>query len=80
MVIGTSMLDLIETMFPRYGIQNLRYDGKMNREAREAVLARFRKPGGPKVILIRYGHPSPCLVIWYLHLIGKLVRNVAVLG
>ncbi|KAK7677163.1 hypothetical protein QCA50_019872 [Cerrena zonata] len=48
----TSMLDLIETLFARYGIQSLRYDGKMTREAREAVLARFRKPGGPKVILI----------------------------
>ena len=47
------MLDLIETLFARYGIQSLRYDGKMNREAREAVIARFRKPGGPKVILIR---------------------------
>ncbi len=48
------MLDLVEILFSRHGIQNLRYDGKMNREAREAVLARFRKPGGPKVILIRY--------------------------
>ena len=47
------MLDLVETIFSRYGIQNLRYDGKMNREAREAVLSRFRKPGGPRVILIR---------------------------
>lgn len=50
---GTSMLDLIETLFARYGIQSLRYDGKMTREAREVVIARFRKPGGPKVILIR---------------------------
>ncbi|KAH8102694.1 SNF2 family DNA-dependent ATPase [Cristinia sonorae] len=48
----TSMLDLVETIFARYGIQSLRYDGKMNREAREAVLARFRKSGGPRVILI----------------------------
>lgn len=48
------MLDLVETIFSRYGIQSLRYDGKMNREAREAVLARFRKAGGPRVILIRF--------------------------
>jgi hypothetical protein len=27
----------------------------MNREARDATLATFKKPGGPKVILIRYG-------------------------
>lgn len=51
---GTTMLDLIETLFARYGIQSLRYDGKMNREAREAVISRFKKPGGPKVILIRF--------------------------
>lgn len=50
--VGTSMLDLIESLFVRYGIQSLRYDGSMGREAREAVLSRFRKPGGPKVILI----------------------------
>ena len=47
------MLDLVEILFSRHGIQNLRYDGKMNHEVREAVLARFRKSGGPKVILIR---------------------------
>ncbi|PCH42875.1 hypothetical protein WOLCODRAFT_102715 [Wolfiporia cocos MD-104 SS10] len=48
----TSMLDLIETLFARHGIRSLRYDGKMHREAREAVLIQFRKAGGPKVILI----------------------------
>ena len=46
------MLDLLETLLPRYGIQNLRYDGKMRSEAREAALAAFRRTGGPKVILI----------------------------
>lgn len=48
------MLDLIEMLFGRYGIQNLRYDGKMSREAREKSLGIFKKMGGPKVILIRY--------------------------
>ncbi|KAH9017389.1 SNF2 family DNA-dependent ATPase [Lactarius pseudohatsudake] len=48
----TSMLDLIETLLARNGIQNLRYDGKMRTEAREAALAGFRRMGGPKVILI----------------------------
>ncbi|EMD32811.1 hypothetical protein CERSUDRAFT_143402 [Gelatoporia subvermispora B] len=48
----TSMLDLLEMMFPRYGIRNLRYDGSMDRVARETVLKQFRKTGGPKVILI----------------------------
>ncbi|KAI0085988.1 SNF2 family N-terminal domain-containing protein [Irpex rosettiformis] len=48
----TSMLDLVEMLFARYGIQSLRYDGTMDRAAREAVLARYRQPGGPRVILI----------------------------
>jgi SNF2 family DNA or RNA helicase len=48
----TSMLDLLETLLARHGIQNLRYDGKMRSEAREAALAAFRRTGGPKVILI----------------------------
>jgi hypothetical protein len=47
------MLDLVEILFSRYGIQNLRYDGKMDRAARDTTLATFKKSGGPKVILIR---------------------------
>ncbi|KAF5383948.1 hypothetical protein D9757_007371 [Collybiopsis confluens] len=50
--IWTSMLDLIEVVFSRYGIQNLRYDGQMNRSQRDRTLALFKKPDGPKVILI----------------------------
>ena len=49
---GTSMLDLVETLLVRYGIQFLRYDGKMRTEAREAALIAFRKICGPRVILI----------------------------
>ncbi|KAI0255631.1 SNF2 family N-terminal domain-containing protein [Lactifluus subvellereus] len=48
----TSMLDLLETLLARYGIQNLRYDGKMRSEARDATLTAFRKAGSPRVILI----------------------------
>ncbi|KAI6030080.1 SNF2 family N-terminal domain-containing protein [Pisolithus marmoratus] len=48
----TSMLDLVETLFRRYGIQSLRYDGKMDRAAREKALATFKRHDGPKVILI----------------------------
>ncbi|KAJ7131709.1 SNF2 family DNA-dependent ATPase [Mycena crocata] len=48
----TSMLDLIDILFLRHGIRSLRFDGKMNREQRDRVLATFKKPGGPKVILI----------------------------
>ncbi|THH13318.1 hypothetical protein EW146_g6890 [Bondarzewia mesenterica] len=48
----TSMLDLVETLFARYGIQSLRYDGKMSRDARDRALVSFKKAGGPKVILI----------------------------
>ncbi|KAI0282893.1 hypothetical protein BC826DRAFT_1190485 [Russula brevipes] len=49
---GTLMLDLLETLLARHGIQRLRYDGKMRTEARDTVLITFRKVGGPKVILI----------------------------
>jgi SNF2 family DNA or RNA helicase len=49
----TSMLDLIEILFSRHGIRSLRFDGKMDRAARDRVLAIFKRAGGPKVILIR---------------------------
>lgn len=50
--IGTSNLDLIEIILFRHGIRHLRYDGGMDRVARESTLAIFKKTGGPKVILI----------------------------
>jgi SNF2 family DNA or RNA helicase len=46
------MLNLVETVLVRNGIQFLRYDGKMRTEARDAALITFRKIGGPRVILI----------------------------
>ncbi|KAF5376123.1 hypothetical protein D9615_007674 [Tricholomella constricta] len=48
----TSMLDLLDILFSRHGIQSLRFDGKMDRQARDAVLSTFKRHGGPKVILI----------------------------
>ncbi|KAI0669018.1 SNF2 family N-terminal domain-containing protein [Trametes maxima] len=48
----TSMLDLCEEIFARNGIRNLRYDGSMNRDAREYTLNQFRGSGGPRVILV----------------------------
>ncbi|KAF8064022.1 SNF2 family DNA-dependent ATPase [Lyophyllum atratum] len=48
----TSMLDLLDILFTRHGIQSLRFDGKMDRHQRDAVLSTFKRPGGPKVILI----------------------------
>ncbi|KAI0363945.1 hypothetical protein BV20DRAFT_975060 [Pilatotrama ljubarskyi] len=48
----TSMLDLCEQIFARHGIRSLRYDGSMNREAREYTLSQFRRAGGVKVILV----------------------------
>lgn len=47
------MLDLCEQIFARHGIRSLRYDGQMNREAREYCLAEFRRQGGPRVVLVR---------------------------
>ncbi|KAG1816727.1 SNF2 family N-terminal domain-containing protein, partial [Suillus subaureus] len=48
----TSMLDLIETLFSRYGIRSLRYDGSMDRISRDNTLVAFKRHDGPKVILI----------------------------
>lgn len=50
--IGTSMLDLLETLFSRYGIRSVRFDGKMDRASRDQTLQTFKGAGGPKVILI----------------------------
>ncbi|KAI0640989.1 P-loop containing nucleoside triphosphate hydrolase protein [Trametes meyenii] len=48
----TSMLDLCEEIFARNEIRNLRYDGSMNRDAREHTLNQFENPDGPRVLLI----------------------------
>ena len=46
------MLETLETLLTRYGIQNLRYDGEVRSETRGAALVAFRKMGAPGVILI----------------------------
>ncbi|KAK0459781.1 SNF2 family DNA-dependent ATPase [Desarmillaria tabescens] len=48
----TSMLDLLETLFSRYGIRSVRFDGKMDRASRDQAIQTFKGAGGPKVILI----------------------------
>ncbi|KAG1740604.1 SNF2 family N-terminal domain-containing protein [Suillus lakei] len=48
----TSMLDLVEQLFSRYGIRSLRYDGSMDRISRDNTLVAFKRHDGPKVILI----------------------------
>lgn len=47
------MLDLVEILLSRYGIRSVRYDGKMDRSARDKALAIFKRHDGPKLILIR---------------------------
>jgi hypothetical protein len=78
--IGTSMLDLIEILFSRHGIQSLRFDGKMSREVRDATLATFKKLGGPKVILIRYAIIHLISAIGHDVKVFPEVRNVGVSG
>ena len=46
------MLDWLEMLLTRYGMQHLRYDGKVRSETRGAALVAFRKMGAPGVILI----------------------------
>lgn len=73
------MLDLIEILFSRHGIRSLRFDGKMDRAARDTVLATFKKAGGPKVILIRLVlYYSACLPL--THCFSRLARSVEVSG
>ncbi|KIJ64280.1 hypothetical protein HYDPIDRAFT_175635 [Hydnomerulius pinastri MD-312] len=48
----TSMLDLVEILFSRYGIRSVRYDGSMDRTSRDRTLVTFKRHDGPKVILI----------------------------
>ncbi|KAH7912078.1 SNF2 family N-terminal domain-containing protein [Hygrophoropsis aurantiaca] len=48
----TSMLDLVEIMFSRCGLRNLRYDGQMDRTAKDTALSMFKSYDGPKIILI----------------------------
>ena len=71
-------MDLVETLFARHGIQNLRYDGKMDKGSREIALATFKKPGGPKVLLLRCAWlvtpGGASMLKWYL------VQSVVPLG
>ena len=71
------MLDLCEQVFARNGIRSLRYDGGMGREAREYCLKEFRRPGGPKVVLVRYALCSmPCLSTIPLALLIPYLRSI----
>lgn len=44
----------MQILLRRDGIESLRYDGKMNRVERDETLSRFKKQGGPRILLIRY--------------------------
>ncbi|KAJ1306287.1 hypothetical protein OPQ81_010989 [Rhizoctonia solani] len=48
----TSMIDLMQILLRKSGFESLRYDGQMKREEREETLSRFKKQGGPKILLI----------------------------
>ena len=48
------MLDLVESLFQKEGIDYLRYDGSMSNVDRESALSHFKKSDGARVILIRF--------------------------
>ncbi|KAG8683421.1 hypothetical protein FRC08_014294 [Ceratobasidium sp. 394] len=48
----TSMIDLMQILLKRDGIKTLRFDGQMSRTERDRTLSRFKKQGGPKILLI----------------------------
>ncbi|KAH8822730.1 SNF2 family DNA-dependent ATPase [Flagelloscypha sp. PMI_526] len=48
----TANLDLLEKLLSRHGMRSLRFDGTMNRQDRDDVLAKFKDPRSYKIILI----------------------------
>lgn len=44
---------VVVTLLRRENMSVLRYDGKMSRASRDDTLARFKKPKGPKILIIR---------------------------
>ncbi|KAG6330201.1 hypothetical protein ID866_8887, partial [Astraeus odoratus] len=48
----TSMLDQVEILLSRHGIQSVRYDGQMASSSRDKALAKFRGHDGPRLILV----------------------------
>ena len=46
------MLDLLDILLAREGVRTLRFDGKMDRLERDRAIASFKRPGGPKIMLI----------------------------
>ncbi|KAG8956394.1 hypothetical protein FRC04_004475 [Tulasnella sp. 424] len=48
----TKCIDLLEGALERENFRSLRYDGTMDREERSSVLKRFKKPGGPNILIV----------------------------
>ncbi|KAG8989210.1 hypothetical protein FRB90_002355, partial [Tulasnella sp. 427] len=48
----TKCIDLLEGALEREGHRSLRYDGQMDREERSSILKRFKKPGGPNILIV----------------------------
>ncbi|GJJ08897.1 hypothetical protein Clacol_003117 [Clathrus columnatus] len=48
----TSMLDLVEKLLLKDGVDCIRYDGRMSRVERDTAVAEFRKRSGPPIMLI----------------------------
>ncbi|KAG8909354.1 hypothetical protein FRC01_006993 [Tulasnella sp. 417] len=48
----TKCIDLLEGALERESFRSLRYDGQMDREERSSVLKRFKKPGGPNILIV----------------------------
>ena len=45
---------VVVELFERDNIKTLRYDGKMSRTMRDETIKHFKKPKGPKILIIRY--------------------------
>jgi SNF2 family DNA or RNA helicase len=45
---------VMQMLLRREKIESLRFDGQMSRKERDDTLSRFKKQGGPRILLIRY--------------------------
>lgn len=48
----TKCIDLLEGALERESFRSLRYDGQMDREERSSVIKRFKKHGGPNILIV----------------------------
>lgn len=49
-----AMIDLLDDYLRTNGVDTATYTGQMSKDERDEVLADFKRPDGPRVLIIRY--------------------------